>query len=183
MKHRNEKYQENWNYLKNYFTTNPSVLDAYAGETSWWETMLGPGNVVTNDTNKNYSTTYHLPAETLMKEMVRKERTYDIVDLDPFNSPYKCFDNAMKVAKKGLVMTFGDKLGLISNKKLATCRYSCKEYKEDDIVRSYILRARKLHRKELILVGFGKWGTLWRAWFTIKDIPGETIIKCPTLSV
>lgn len=77
-------------------------------------------------------------------------------------------------------MTFGDKLRLISNKKLATCRYSCcKEYKEDDIVRSYILRARKLHRKELILVGFGKWGTLWRAWFTIKDIPGETIIKCP----
>lgn len=44
MKHRNEKYQENWNYLKNYFTTNPSVLDAYAGETSWWETGNNVGS-------------------------------------------------------------------------------------------------------------------------------------------
>lgn len=178
-KHRNEKYQENWNYLKENFTTTPSVLDAYAGEISWWETMLGPGNVVTNDTNKSYSTTYHLPAQTLMKELVKEEKTYDIVDLDPFNSPYKCFDNAMKIAKKGLIMTFGDKLGLICNLKLATCRYGCQKYVEDDIIAFYILRARKLHRKKLILVGFEKWRMLWRAWFIIEDIPGEITIRYP----
>ena len=37
-----------------------------------------------------------------------KNEKFDLIDLDPYGSAYDCFDLAVKMAKKGLVISFGE---------------------------------------------------------------------------
>lgn len=167
--HRLEKYKVNELYLKKLGEENiKTILDAFSGEISYWKTKFPEIKVVTNDKNKNFNTDYNLPAEKLLKIFVDCNKKFDIIDLDPFNSPWKCFDNAIKICNKGLIMTFGDKMGLISNSRLGQDRYGVK-YNEKNIIKSYINKSKKLYSKTLEPVILKKWGTTWRIYFKIKE--------------
>lgn len=78
----------------------------------------------------------------------------------------KCFDNAIKICNRGLIMTFGDKRGIISNKNLAKERYGCRVYDERKIIQHYIRRAKKFGVK-LRVWKFVKWKMTWRVYFKV----------------
>ena len=100
---RDEKYDGNAQFLA---MLNPSsVLDAYAGN-SWWK---GAGiSTVTNDKDPKFETDYSLDALDLLCQMKLEGKKFDIVDLDPYGSAYDQIDLALKLAKKGLVISFGE---------------------------------------------------------------------------
>lgn len=143
-----------------------TILDAYSGSKPFW-TKYEKGRVVlTNDINKDYPAKLHFPAEDLVKVLYEKEYEFDVIDLDPFNTPMKCFDNAIKICNRGLIMTFGDKRGIISNKNLAKERYGCRVYDERKIIQHYIRRAKKFGVK-LRVWKFVKWKMTWRVYFKV----------------
>lgn len=82
------------------------MLDLFAG-VSWYKDR-GLETLVTNDKDQRFDTTWHADALLcLAGEFVDGQR-YDIVDLDPYGSAYDCFDLAIKTAKKGLIVSFGE---------------------------------------------------------------------------
>lgn len=100
---RDEKYRGNSEFLR--LISPNSVLDAYAGN-SWWK---GAGvNTVTNDKDPKFQTDYSLDALDLLCQMKLEGKKFDIVDLDPYGSAYDQIDLALKLAKKGLVISFGE---------------------------------------------------------------------------
>ena len=82
-----------------------SVLDVYAGN-SWWRQH----NIetVTNDTDPKFETDYALDALDLLCQMKVEGRKFDLVDLDPYGSAYDLFDLSIKLAKKAIVVSFGE---------------------------------------------------------------------------
>ena len=102
-KFREMKYLANASFLKK---INPTkVLDLYAGQ-SWWQERVE--SCTTNDKDKSFKTDFNLPAFDLLCDLYRQRKGYDVIDLDPFGSAYECFDFAIRMAKKGIVISFGE---------------------------------------------------------------------------
>lgn len=101
--HVSEKYQVNAEFVKHIKAT--CVLDVYAGEKSFYDGLCG---VIANDKSETAETPYHMDALKFCCLMYSDGLKADIVDLDPFGSAYDCFDLAVKIAQKGLVITFGE---------------------------------------------------------------------------
>lgn len=174
-KHIEEKYRNNIEFLCHLFLENKdvsSILDAFSGKKPFWtsyEKSLGM-EVITNDINKEFAATYHIDAKELIKKLRESGKSFDIVDLDPFSSPVGCFEDAINICKRGLIMTFGDKRGIMSNKNLAKERYRCKRYDERLII-NYFKREAKKFGVALKLYKLLKWGMTWRVYFTVSSIP------------
>ena len=84
-----------------------SVLDLYSGKTSFYEGKIN--HLITNDKNKDFEECdYNLPALKLLCKLYHDGTKFDLIDLDPFGSAYECFDLALKLAKKGLIITYGE---------------------------------------------------------------------------
>tara|TARA_Y100001972_G_C7630471_1_gene316463 strand:- start:42 stop:776 length:735 start_codon:yes stop_codon:yes gene_type:complete len=104
-KHRKDKYRTNTEFLRDLQPTN--VLDLYAGENSFYKDYRNP--LITNDKNKEFTNCdFNLPALKLLCKMYYDGKKFDLIDLDPFGSAYECFDLSLKLAKKGLIITFGE---------------------------------------------------------------------------
>ena len=111
-KHREDKYNTNAEFLQ---LIQPStVLDLYAGDSSFYMTHKNPllskmKRPFLNDKNKKFTNCeYNLPAFKLLCKMYYDGHKFDLIDLDPFGSAYECFDLSLKLAKKGLIITFGE---------------------------------------------------------------------------
>lgn len=105
-KHREEKYAANLEFFSAY---KPStILDAYCGTERWWLNNCPGCSVVSNDLNKEISATYNIAAEKLVAKLYAEDKTFDLIDLDPFGSAYDCFDLALRMAKKAIIVTFGE---------------------------------------------------------------------------
>lgn len=113
LNHIDSKYSDNDEFVK--FIKPKSILDLFAG-TCYYEKYKKDGiEVVQNDVNgkdndilKSYNFDYTIDAGRLLGKFIYEDRKFDIVDVDPFNSPMQYIENAIKIAKKGLVVTFGD---------------------------------------------------------------------------
>jgi hypothetical protein len=100
---RDEKYQANQRF---YDLIKPrTVLDVYAGN-SWWSQTSAV--TTTNDTDEKFATDYSMDSLDLLCKMKLANKKFDVVDLDPYGSAYSCFDLAIKLAKKGVVVSFGE---------------------------------------------------------------------------
>lgn len=169
--HIEEKYNLNDKFLK-YLKKDGkigAILDAYSGRNPFWvkyDNDKEDIRVLTNDINENYPAKLHFPAEDLVKVLHEQKYGFDIVDLDPFNTPMGCFDDAVKICNRGLIMTFGDKRGIMSNKNLAKERYGCRVYNERKIIQHYIRRAKKFG-VNLRVWKFVKWKMTWRVYFKV----------------
>jgi hypothetical protein len=103
-KNRGLKYAANQFFLD---TVQPkTVLDVFAGN-SFYKNVEGL-TVTDNDKDEKFDTAYHLDALKLLCSFYVEGKKFDVIDIDPYGSAYECFDLALKMAKKGVVVSFGE---------------------------------------------------------------------------
>lgn len=105
-KHVADKYFRNYVFID--YIKPKSVLDLYCGPVSFYKNKTNIPEVVTNDKDEKIPADYHDDALRTAAYLYSQHKTYDIVDLDPYTSPYECIDLAIQLAKKGLVISFGE---------------------------------------------------------------------------
>lgn len=168
-KHVSEKYDLNEKFLN---TIQPkTICDAYCGQKSFYRSL--GYNVITNDLDSKIEADYHLDAFCFMCEMFVEGKTFDLVDLDPFGSAYDCFDLAVKMAKKGIVITLGE-LGHKRWKRLDYVgRYyginNLEEFTIENLI-EHIQMIGQRNKKKLVPVFVKEWQNIGRVYFTIEPI-------------
>jgi hypothetical protein len=173
--HFEEKFAVNYDFVKE--IRPKSVLDVYAGFASVYK-KLNCDNVISNDKNEKSNTEYHLEALDFVCQMYIDKRKFDLVDLDPFGSAYDCFDLAIKMAKKGIVITLGE-LGHKRFKRLDFVRRyygieTLEDFTTDNLVK-HIIKIGERNKKNLIPIYVKDWRNIARVYFKIEK--SETIYK------
>ena len=168
--HFEEKFAVNYDFVKE--IKPKSVLDVYAGFASVYK-KLNCDNVISNDKNEKSNTEYHLEALDFVCQMYIDKRKFDLVDLDPFGSAYDCFDLAIKMAKKGLVITLGE-LGHKRFKRLDFVRRyygieTLEDFTTDNLVK-YIIKIGERNKKLLIPIYVKDWRNIARVYFKIEQL-------------
>lgn len=164
-KHRDLKYH----YNKKFFdlVKPTSIIDAFSGGVSWWKQNT-EAFVVDND-NAVEGAEYKLDAFDFL--YLNKNKAFDIVDLDPFGSAYDCFDFALQIAQKGLIITFGEIVGRRFNRQdFVEHRYGI-EYIEDFTTKKlseYVEKRALIYRKKLTPVILAEMTNISRVYYTIE---------------
>ena len=168
-KHVIEKYETNNKFID--LIKPNTILDVYAGERNWYKEQ--GYNVVTNDINKNFNTDYHMDALKFMCTMYAEGKKFDIVDLDPYGSAYDLFDLAIKTAKKGIVVTFGE-IGHKRWKRLDFLKTHYGIEKLEDITTDNLIneiqKIAKKNKKILHTIYKKEWKNISRVYFKIDKI-------------
>jgi len=102
-KNREVKYSANRKFFDSLQPT--SVLDLFAGNSWYQDKALG---LITNDKDERFDTNYHQDALKLLCKFYGEGKKFDLIDLDPYGSAYECFDLAIKMSRKGIVVSFGE---------------------------------------------------------------------------
>lgn len=168
--HRVEKYSTNAKFIID--ADINSVLDVFSGSKSAYETY-GLKKLVTNDVENSFSTDYNYDALTFCCMQYAGGNKYDLVDLDPFGSAYDCFDLAIKMAKKGLVITLGE-LGHKRFKRLDFVRRyygieTLEDFTTDNLVK-HIIKIGERNKKTLIPIYVKDWRNIARVYFKIEQL-------------
>tara|TARA_R100001082_G_scaffold91247_1_gene57865 strand:- start:1709 stop:2599 length:891 start_codon:yes stop_codon:yes gene_type:complete len=117
--HLKEKYVNNLYFISG--IKPKTILDVYAGKYSYYQKLekkLTDINqnfftkIITNDKSVNKDDgsqhDYKMDALKLLCYLYYKNKNFDLIDLDPFGSAYESFDLAIKMAKKGIIITYGE---------------------------------------------------------------------------
>ena len=165
-----DKYNTNKEYF-DYLQPN-SILDVYCGVKSYWKNNYDV-KVISNDMNKEISADYNMDSLKLLCLMYMENKKFDLIDLDPFGSAFDCFDLAIKMAKKGLIVTIGE----IGHKRFKRLDYVSRVYginKFEDFTSDNIIKEIQkigLQNKKILKVHSKKdWNGISRVWFTIEDL-------------
>ncbi len=150
-----------------------TTLDLYCGVKSWWRTNGLGGIVTTNDIEPMYEADYHEKAEMLIHKLYYSGCVYDMIDLDPYGSAYDCFDLAIKMAQKGIIITFGE-LGHKRWKRLDFVRRyygieSMEEFTLKNLVEHVQMIAER-NKKKLVPVISRTWDRIGRVWFKVSPM-------------
>lgn len=162
-----DKYQTNAAFLD--YIKPKTVLDVYAGE----ESVYSGFDVISNDKNEACKTDYHLDALKFLCQMYLEGKKADVIDLDPFGSAYDCFDLAVKMATRGLVITFGE----LGHKRWKRLDYvgshygieSLEDFTLDRLIKEVQVIGRR-NKKELTVFAKKEWRNIGRVWFEIKPL-------------
>lgn len=167
-KHIKEKYRTNEDFLE--IIKPKTVLDLYAGEKSFYLTQGGM-MIITNDIEKEYYNSYRNDALKTLCLLYYQNEKFDLVDLDPFGSAYDCFDLAIKTAKKGLIITYGE-LGHKRWKRLDYVeRYYNIQTLEDFNLENLIKETQAIgirNKKKLSPIFTKKWQNIARVYYKIE---------------
>ena len=150
-----------------------SVLDVFSGETSFYLNKVS--DVVANDLYFGAGNEFHYKLDALefLCTIYPSKKKFDIVDLDPFGSAYDCFDLAVKLANKGLIITFGE-MGHKRFKRLdfVSRYYGIKDLKEFtiDALINHVCTIGARNKKLLVPVFVGNWRHISRVYFQIKKL-------------
>lgn len=152
---------------------NPnSVLDLYNGGSLLYSNY----NMTSNDIDKAFDTDFHKDAFKLICELYSQNKSYDLIDLDPFGSAYDCFDLAIKMANKGLCITFGE----LGHKRWKRLDYVSRFYGINELenfeLDALIKEVQKIglrNKKRLKVYSQRDWGWIGRVWFTIEPMKIE----------
>ena len=187
--HRKEKYETNEMFLS--YQKIKSVLDVFAGKQSFYH---GKGllKVVSNDIDQDANTDFHLDSLIFCCMQYAQGNKYDLVDLDPFGSAYDCFDFAIKMAKKGLIITLGE-MGHKRFKRLDFVRRyygieSLEGFTSQNLI-NHIIKIGERNKKRLIPVFIKDWHNISRVYFLIEkmkiteqwnknDVVSEMVCEC-----
>jgi tRNA G26 N,N-dimethylase Trm1 len=168
-KHRDRKYKVNEQFLE--LIKPKSVLDAYCGTGKFYNGRVK--NVITNDIDNTIEADYNLEAFKLLCLMNYEGKKFDVVDLDAFGSAYDSFDLSMKIAKKGLIITFGE-YGHKRWKRLDFLRRTYGiESLEDITVDNMIAEVQRIaaKNKKVAKVEFiGNYKHIFRVWFSLEEL-------------
>ena len=162
--HKEDKYKTNEEFLN---IVNPkSILDVFAGISSYYTSW-----VTTNDKNKEANTEYHMDALKCICKLYSENNKYDLIDLDPYGTAYDCFDLAIKMAKKGLIITLGE----MGHKRFRRLDFVKRHYGietfEDFTVDNLIKKIQIIgerNRKTLKVWKKKEWRNIARVYFTIE---------------
>ena len=169
-KHKADKYSTNAKFIVD--ANINTVLDLYAGNKSYYKNC-GLKKVVSNDIKASCHIDYNYDALKLLCLEYAQGNKYDLIDLDPFGSAYDCFDLAIKMAKKGLVITLGE-LGHKRFKRLDfVSRYYRIETLEDfitDNLVKHIIKIGERNKKRLIPIYVKEWRNIARVYFKIEKL-------------
>lgn len=164
-KHRDIKYEYNKQFLQK--VNGETLLDAFSGGVSWWKKENTQLKVIDNDI-KIDGADYKLDAFDFLYQHRKKQ--FDIVDLDPFGSAYDCFDFALQIAQKGLIITFGEIVGRRFNRQdFVEHRYGI-NYIEDfttDKLSEYIEKRGLIYRKILTPIIKAEMTNISRVYYKI----------------
>lgn len=165
--HKLEKYEYNGKFLD--LIQPDTVLDLYNGGSKQYSLY----NVVTNDIDKSISCDYNIDALKLLCKLYYDGEKFDLIDLDPFGSAYDCFDLAIKMSKKGLIITFGE-IGLKRFKYLdfVSSRYgitSLDEFTVENLIKKVQLIGES-NKKKLSPVYVLNWQSVSRVYFKVNNI-------------
>ena len=176
-----DKYETNLKFINK--IQPQTVLDLYAGEASYYKKLSTEldylnenfiKNITTNDINKEFTNNnYNKDALKLLCKLYFENKKYDLIDLDPFGSAYECFDLAVKMAKKGLIITYGE-YGHKRWKRYDYLKrhYNIKEEKDFNIekfINETQVKALQ-NKKELIVVHAKQWENILRVYYIVKDL-------------
>lgn len=168
--HSQDKYNTNLEFFSQ--IQPKSVLDLFSGCNSWYKNNTN-ANVLTNDENPDIIADYHEKAEMLIHKLYYDGYKFDLVDLDPFGSAYDCFDLAIKMAKKAVVITYGE-MGHLRFKRLDYVRrYYGIDSIDDFTIDRLITETQKIasRSKKILKPVFVKnWNRISRVYFTIETM-------------
>ena len=85
-----------------------TVCDAFAGLESSYNKLSNIDTICSNDIAENANTNNHLKAFSFLALMIGNNKKFDLVDLDPYGSCYDCWPLAIRLAQKGLIISYGD---------------------------------------------------------------------------
>ena len=169
-KHIDEKYLANKDFIQSLSNAN-TLLDVYCGVNSYWKNNYFDLEVTTNDSNEDIPADYHYDAFKLLCHLYYEGKKFDVIDLDPFGSAYENFDLAIRMAKKGLIITFGE----IGHKRWKRLDFVNKRYDihsiEDFTVEKLVeevVRKGKQHKKLLTPVIIKNFHQISRVYFVIS---------------
>tara|TARA_A100001201_G_C4055345_1_gene190970 strand:- start:275 stop:1012 length:738 start_codon:yes stop_codon:yes gene_type:complete len=179
--HQLDKYETNKEFID--LIQPSSVLDLYAGEKPYYLELIKELNdlnenpfktVVTNDKEKDYViNNYNDDALKVLCKLYYENKKFDLIDLDPFGSAYECFDLAIKMAKKGLIITYGE----MGHKRWKRLDYVERFYNvntlEEFTVDKLIAKTQEIgiqNKKALIPVFVREWRNIARVYYIIEPI-------------
>lgn len=169
--HRDEKYAANLAFLQH--LKPRSVLDLYAGPVSYYR---GLGyNLTTND--KEYSGhTYNTEAHRVLGLMLYEGRKFCLVDLDPFGSAFECLELAVQVARRGLVVTFGE----LGHRRWRRADYTARTYRIADPngltlenLAAYVDEVAQRYKRRAVIHTAHNWRNIGRVYFVLEDMPKQ----------
>lgn len=167
--HLDKKYQSNKKFYNDFIKGN-TCLDLYCGVNSYWEKNTNM-KVTTNDKDKNIKADYNEDAFKLACKLFYQGEKFDIVDLDPFGSAYESFELAIRMAKKGIIITFGE----MGHKRWRRIDYVSKRYDIQDIedfnIEKMIEKVQLLgirHKKWLNPIIIDEFRNISRVYFVIE---------------
>ena len=166
IEHLSEKYLLNDAF---YDEIRPNtVLDVFTGEKQYWKAKC---KCLSNDKNPQITADFHLDALKFVCQEYFNGNKYDIVDLDPYGSAYDCFNLAIKIATKGIIITYGE-MGHKRWKRLDFVRDTYGIQNIDDFtVDNLIKKTQEIGRhnhKDLIVRHVGNWRNISRVYFEIQ---------------
>jgi hypothetical protein len=169
--HKEDKYLTNLSFYTDILPK--SILDLFAGNKSWWELNCPMSKIITNDMNPKAHTEYHTDALKCICKLYAEGNKYDLIDLDPYGSAYDCFDLAIKMAKKGLIVTLGE-MGHKRWRRLDYVRthYGIEKF-EDFRVERLVEEIQKIgerNKKHLRVWKLKEWRNIARVYFTIEPL-------------
>jgi hypothetical protein len=167
-KHVEDKYEVNRKFIE--YINPESVLDVYCGVNSFYRSEYPNLSIVTNDIDEKIKADYHMDSYALLNSI--KDSEFDLVDLDPFGSAYECFDLAIQMAKKGLVITLGE----LGHQRWKRLDFVSKHYGIDkledftiDNLVNEIIKIGKQNNKILKPYQIKSWHHIGRVWFEILE--------------
>ncbi len=169
--HISDKYETNLMFMDLIYPD--SVLDVYAG--NWYYKDFELKRYVTND-KWDFQTDHSMEAFEFLA-MFYNDR-FDIVDLDPFGSAFECLDLAIRIAKKGLIITLWE-MGHRRFKRtdFVRKRYWIESMNEDWVAKiiAYIENRGIIWKKKLTPVFIKNWNNISRVYFKIEPYkePGK----------
>lgn len=175
-KHIVKKYESNSKFLELLKDKELKLLDVYCGVNSFWRNNYKDINTTTNDKDINVEADYHMDALRFCCLMYSRNETYDIIDLDPFGSAYDCFDICIKMAKKGIIISFGE----MGHKRWKRTDFVSKRYgiehmddfNIDNIIQE-VVRIGVLNKKDLQPIIIDEFQNITRVYFKISDYKEE----------
>lgn len=165
-KHVLDKYATNDKFISE--IKPKSLLDVYAWGRYYQKFEIS--KYITNDKDEKADTDYHLEAFEFIAQFYNKK--FDIVDLDPFGSAFECFDLAIKIAQKWLVITLWEiwhkrwkRLDFVKD------RYNINSLDDDwyQKIIDYIVNRWRIFKKTLTPVYIKDWNNIWRVYFTVEQ--------------
>jgi len=168
--HRKQKYLLNERFIE--IIKPKTIFDVYAGN-SFYKNNIKTKNlkIVDNDKDKKNICDYNLESIDFLHKFRNKK--IDLVDLDPYGSCFECFDYALKIAQKGLIITFGE----VGHKRwkrsdFVEHRYNIKtinDFSNKKFI-NYIIERALIFNKNLTPIFEANFKNILRVYFEIKII-------------